>query len=246
MSGSLEKKVNLDPDEGPLQGWHIGFLELYLLIGGIGMVLGVTFHYSRAAWLPILANRHTALLGESAPAMHHNLLLMGVAFGLLYLSYLKWFGGRGVWIGGFLVGLMTGSAGWYPLSTSIIPGWPMPDWDIWLMGVEAHRNAFMHSSVAPVCLLLICLWSARGRSLAIGLCVGVASHLVADFFSTAYEVLEYEVIPMESLSSPLLVDTNLFVAICWLFANTVILLAAAGVAGPGVKRFQTTLEKGTL
>lgn len=63
--------------------------------------------------------------------------------------------------------------------------YPLPDWDVLLLGPASHRNWLSHSALLPL-LLLGALWKWPHLAgplffqLALGACVGVGSHLFWD------------------------------------------------------------------
>ncbi|MDF2441317.1 MAG: hypothetical protein JWN98_2301 [Abditibacteriota bacterium] len=64
--------------------------------------------------------------------------------------------------------------------------YPLPDWDVLLLGPASHRNWLTHSSVLPAATLALAIhfpgvtkFSAF-MSMSAGLCVGVGSHLFWD------------------------------------------------------------------
>jgi hypothetical protein len=64
--------------------------------------------------------------------------------------------------------------------------YPLPDWDVLLLGPASHRNWITHSPFLPTCLLgAVWKWPQIAQfpffgPLAFGTCVGVGSHLLWD------------------------------------------------------------------
>lgn len=65
--------------------------------------------------------------------------------------------------------------------------YPLPDWDVLLLGPASHRNFLTHSSLLPVLLTLATVWLPASlnparpwATVALGLCVGIGSHLFWD------------------------------------------------------------------
>jgi membrane-bound metal-dependent hydrolase YbcI (DUF457 family) len=66
--------------------------------------------------------------------------------------------------------------------------YPLPDWDVLLFGPASHRHWLTHSAILPALLFWLSLRYPQGQGLwqmaAIGLCVGVGSHLFWDCVSS--------------------------------------------------------------
>lgn len=65
--------------------------------------------------------------------------------------------------------------------------YPLPDWDVLLLGPASHRNFLTHSSLLPILLTATTVWlpslldpTRPWATLALGLCVGIGSHLFWD------------------------------------------------------------------
>jgi hypothetical protein len=71
-------------------------------------------------------------------------------------------------------------------------GSALPDWDIRLLGIGAHRNPLFHSAAAYFCLAYVCRWIGLERAVhnaggirltmaaQVGFALGLSSHLVLD------------------------------------------------------------------
>jgi len=58
--------------------------------------------------------------------------------------------------------------------------YPLPDWDILIMGMNWHRFFITHSLIIPLVLVFLLLKKPEYDSLIIGICIGFSSHLIWD------------------------------------------------------------------
>jgi hypothetical protein len=94
----------------------------------------------------------------------------------------------------FLVALVVSSCALFPVPQSAakkgvwkFAHYPLPDWDVLLLGPASHRHWLFHSAWLPIVLAMLRL---RGEpmwpriealdSVSLGLCVGIGSHLFWD------------------------------------------------------------------
>ncbi|MBI4869774.1 MAG: hypothetical protein HY816_22775 [Candidatus Wallbacteria bacterium] len=87
--------------------------------------------------------------------------------------------------GFFGAGMMLGASGWFPLVSQGLLFSALPDWDITLFGIGSHRNPAFHSALIPFFLVIGLLHYRGMRDFAIGLSVGVCSHLLVDLCQSA-------------------------------------------------------------
>jgi hypothetical protein len=92
----------------------------------------------------------------------------------------------------YLVGLVVGSSALFFLPSHItrhssLIDWfyqflhyPLPDWDILLLGIDWHRFFVTHSLIIPGVLLVMFLHKPAAYRFGVGLCIGLSSHLVWD------------------------------------------------------------------
>lgn len=96
---------------------------------------------------------------------------------------------------------------------------PLPDWDILLLGMEWHRSVFTHSLLAPAAVAFPLSLARPSRPAAAGLLVGAASHLVHDAVTASARTA--------IILAPGLPGFAGHPARAWLVVNGILLFAAA-------------------
>lgn len=93
----------------------------------------------------------------------------------------------------------------------------LPDWDILILGLGAHRNLFFHSTIFPIVLMAAAVWKRWLwlRDFGIGLTVGISAHLMWDMVT----VYRYPWIYIRHLDG--------FAGGLWVFVNVLVGLSLA-------------------
>lgn len=140
---------------------------------------------------------------------------------------------------GFVIGLIIGSSALFflPLHISSYGStldrlyqflhYPLPDWDILLLGINWHRFFLTHSFVIPVILAIIFLQTSRVFYLILGICIGVSSHLIWDGLTCSMKT------PIVFIST--VVEMKGSLAKGWLISHGIFLLGFALYIGKGYK-----------
>lgn len=61
--------------------------------------------------------------------------------------------------------------------------YPLPDWDILILGMDWHRFFITHSFLIPFILMIILMKKLEYEDFILGMCLGLSSHLIWDGIS---------------------------------------------------------------
>lgn len=149
---------------------------------------------------------------------------------VFFAAYRRIAGARGEAGFAFWAGLVAGSSALFflpnvrvglPVLGALYPflHFPLPDWDILLLGMDWHRSVFTHSLLAPVVVAFPLTLARPSRPAAAGLLVGAASHLVHDAVTASARTA--------IILAPGLPGFAGLPAYAWLVVNGILLFAVA-------------------
>ncbi len=132
------------------------------------------------------------------PTLNPFMLVLGCLWGACGLFFFKW----------FFIDINI------PLLKEPVFYVALPDWDILVLGMGAHRNFFFHSTLFPIILMIIAVWKKFLwlRDFAIGLTVGITAHLTWDM-ATVYHYPWHYIRHLDGFAGGIWVIANVIIGL---------------------------------